>query len=98
MHSLVRSRAIRDKLDAPHACLVSIHGAKHSPPAGRGAPDCPSAHMRTSDFRVIFGAFGTDFESQMMPYGMKLNNSPRKLCPKKILSALGFIMVTRGHV
>ena len=76
MHSMVRSGAIRDKLDAPHAFLVSIHGAKHSPPAGQGAPDCPSAHMRTSDFLIISGAFGTGFEYLMMPYGMISNNRP----------------------
>ena len=56
-------RAITDKLDAHHVFIVSIHGAKHSPPAGRGAPDYPSAQMRISDFDVVAGYFGTDFES-----------------------------------
>ena len=56
--------------------IESIHGAKRSPPGRRGASNCPSAQMQTSDFHVVSGHFGLDFESHMMAHGMKSNNRP----------------------
>ena len=67
-----------------YVCIVrqvlgsSHNGAKHSPPGRRGPPDCPSAQMRTSDFHIVFGDFGTDFEALMISHGMKSNNRPRQ--------------------
>ena len=78
--------------------IESIHGAKHSPPGSRGVPDCRSAQMQTSNFQVISGEFMAGIQFNMMSYGMKSNNRPRQWCPKKILSALGFILVSRVHV
>ena len=78
--------------------IESIHGAKHSPPARRGAPDCPSAQMQTSDFQVVSGHFGLEFESHMMSHGMKSNTCPMQWYLKKVLGVLGFIMVMPEHV
>ena len=78
--------------------IESIHGAKHSPTGRRGASDCPSAQMQTSDFQVVSGHFGLEFESLMMYHGMKSNNGPSQWCPKKILGVLRFIVVTPEHV
>ena len=52
----------------------SRDGAKHSPPGRRGALDCRSTQMQTSDFQVISGHFELEFESLMVSHGMKSNN------------------------
>ena len=92
------STDIRDNVNASHVSFELKHGAKHSPPARQGTPDCPSAQMRTSDFHIVSDHFGTRFESHMIHHGVKSNNSPMQQCPKQVSDSLRFIVVTREHV
>ena len=51
-------------------------GNNRALPACTGAPDCPRAPMRTSDFHIVSGHLGAGFESQMLSRGTKSNNRP----------------------